>query len=142
MTVHYALISRFLILPPVFDLYPPLSDVLSSGTHPFLFLTYELWHVHGIGSFFTLFVSTTGIVVVFVVIHATYIVESSFMNWTLTKSWPLNRELLFIPVSRGTCKEFYGRGTRRDARNDLTMLPVFLGVVCIPAVYMHVHGHE
>ena len=94
MTVHYALISRFLILPPVFDLYPPLSDVLSSGTHPFLFLTYELWHVHGIGSFFTLFVSATGIVDAFVVIHATYIVESSFMNWTLTKSWPLNREVL------------------------------------------------
>ena len=45
MTVHYGLISRFLILPPVFDLHPPLSDALSSESHSFLFLTYdyELW---------------------------------------------------------------------------------------------------
>ena len=61
MTVYYASISRFLILPPVFDLHPPLSDALSSESHSFLFLTSELWDVHGVESFFTP-MCTTGIV--------------------------------------------------------------------------------
>ena len=52
----------------VFDLHPPLSDTLSSGSRPSLFLVYELWDVRSVESSFTLCVPTG---IMFMVTHAT-----------------------------------------------------------------------
>ena len=61
IAIHYASISRFVILPPVFYLHPPLSDALSFESHPFFFSRTSCGYVHSVESFFYP-ICTTGIV--------------------------------------------------------------------------------